>query len=264
MICGAPLDIHQAARSKLCQSPSCIREHAAAAARRINQRHRRNRDQAVGSANATVRALMESGKLARRAQAHVAPVPSFNRQLRPPDPNRLDQYAAHLDDLLTQWVAEQERGQHNTIPITTSESGTRRADLYAQACATCRGNCCRDGNTHGHQTLDTIRRWFALNPDSDPDDCRQDYLSRLGGYSYDNSCVFHGAEGCFLPARMRSDTCNNRTCWEMRELQKQNCKQPVPVTIIIAAEADGVRRINVIDSQSGERLEPEIETGAGH
>jgi hypothetical protein len=50
----------------------------------------------------------------------------------------------------------------------------------------------------------------------------------------------------------------------MRELQKQNCKQTVPVTIIIAAEADGVRRINVIDSQSGERLEPEIETGAGH
>ena len=39
-----------------------------------------------------------------------------------------------------------------------------------------------------------------------------DYLSRIPDVAHQDSCIFHGADGCALPRELRSDVCNNFEC----------------------------------------------------
>jgi hypothetical protein len=268
LVCENPLDIHQAARSQHCQEPDCARQFAGQMAAQSEQRHRRNRDLAHSQANATIRSLMDSGQIPRRGDYKVARVPVNPLKLARSDPGRQESYRDHLEDLLAKWETEQSENRvQDSLPESerdsepNSEPDWEDADqgLGGQACATCRGSCCKGGNTHAYQTIDTIRRWFALNPESTTDDCRDAYLSLFEAFSYKNGCVFHAARGCVLPRRLRSDTCNRWVCWELEDMYDRHRKSAMPVTIIVAGDDEGIHRINVVDSVDGQRLEPEIE-----
>ena len=258
LICETRLDIHQAARSRHCQKPDCARQYAANMAAGRERRHRRNRDLAHSQASALVRSLMDSGQIPRRGDFKGAAVPANPRKLARSDSARQERYRVHLEELLTNWEAEQDNPHAYSLP-PESELKDTEPDVGSQACATCRGRCCKDGGTHAYQTIDTIRRWFALNPDSTTDDCRDAYLSLFDDYSYENNCVFQAAQGCVLPRRLRSDTCNSWLCWAFKDLYRRRQKSVLPVTIIVASDDQGTQRINVVDSESGQRLEPEFE-----
>lgn len=89
-----------------------------------------------------------------------------------------------------------------------------------RACALCRGFCCGKGNNHAYLTAETIRRYMGQHPDRRPRDVLASYMGRVGNKTYENSCVFHGADGCRLPREMRSDVCNRYFCPDLKEFQQ--------------------------------------------
>jgi hypothetical protein len=222
------------------------------------QREGRDRNLALSQAFSVTRTMMQSGKLRPRGHFGVAPVPALENSLGPASPERQHRFRQHLDELLARWEAAKENptpDQQQHLP----ESPGRDHELLLQACATCRGHCCLPGGTHAFLKLETIRRWFMENPDSDTDECREAYLSHLGKRSYENSCVFHGEWGCALPRDMRGDTCNTWFCPSLEKLGRERKGNPVAITVVVANAGGSARRINVVNSHSGKRLEKELE-----
>ena len=84
--------------------------------------------------------------------------------------------------------------------------------ILDQACARCRGHCCRNGGEEAYLTEDTIRRYLHEHPGTRPLDLLEAYLARVGHETFEGSCIFHGPTGCTLSREMRSDTCNGYFC----------------------------------------------------
>ncbi len=94
--------------------------------------------------------------------------------------------------------------------------GTDEAAAIARACATCRGWCCRRGGTHAFLDARSLERVILRDPTSTTDDIEAAYLAHLGATHLEGGCVFQGPAGCRLPRDLRSDTCNDWLCPDLR------------------------------------------------
>jgi hypothetical protein len=223
-----------------------------------DRRHQRNDHLAKSLAYRAIESLMQEQRIQRYGNFQVATVPTSQKPLRPASQSRQQSYREHFEQLLSAWQEEYSETDQ------TEESGAQADQetlpgLSGQACATCRGKCCKQGGTHAFQTVDTLKRWFELHPEATVDDCRDAYFAHLKTNTIDGSCVFHGARGCELPRDWRADMCNSWSCHSLQRLRKNHDLHNKAITIIVAVEPGAARRANVVRSASGERLEPEIE-----
>ncbi|MCA9139178.1 MAG: hypothetical protein KDB00_20535 [Planctomycetales bacterium] len=90
--------------------------------------------------------------------------------------------------------------------------------ILGNGCALCRGHCCPQGSGHAFIHVDTIVKYMESNPGKRPRDVLQDYLSRIGSRTYEDSCVYHCEKGCSLPREMRSKVCNGYLCKGLSEV----------------------------------------------
>jgi hypothetical protein len=258
MVCNVLLDIHQTARGVICDQTQCRANWASKIASERNGRRQRNEHLARSKVSATAHSLINEQSVRRYGSFNAARIPASARSLRPADEQRQQQYRQHFEELLYQWAS---------LPNSTKVSMRlsfkamqQEPGLLGQACVTCRGQCCRLGNTHAFQTVETIKRWFVLNPESSIDDCREACFSFLHSHSIGNSCIFLGNKGCRLPKQMRSNMCNNWICRDLENLKSTQLSNPPPITILVAMSDEKPLRVRVVNSDSGEELEPELET----
>jgi hypothetical protein len=122
-------------------------------------------------------------------------------------------------------------------PPTTPEVQS----FLGRVCAFCQGSCCQSGGNHAYITPDTLRRYMAANPHLRPREVLENYLDRLANRTNQNSCIYHGPQGCFLPRDMRSDTCNRWFCIGANRLRNEIGAE-APAETVLAREADGELR----------------------
>src|SRR5206468_7485578 len=100
----------------------------------------------------------------------------------------------------------------SSLPTVAPPSNNPR--ILASACARCQGHCCGKGGLHAfaYLSVDTLRRFMDDNPTLHPDEVLAAYLDHIGRATYQDSCVFHGPQGCTLSREMRADICNTFFC----------------------------------------------------
>lgn len=143
---------------------------------------------------------------------------------------------------------------------TTNERSAPNAYLSA-FCTACQGHCCRQGAERGaYIKPETLARVAAETGQDDLSELVADYLRRLPKKHVQNSCLFHGADGCALPRDMRSQTCNRFVCSGGRNLehQSQKLEQTGGEVLFIADQTDGPA--NVIRLSGGELFKVPIDT----
>lgn len=118
-----------------------------------------------------------------------------------------------------------------------------------QACATCRGDCCRSGGEKAHLTKETFRRVLAAFPELSLDDLVREYLDRVPENAYAKSCIYHGENGCALPVDKRSDTCNDFYCTGARVLSDLVTTKKSPPVLTAALKGERIVRLAVLDGR---------------
>ncbi len=97
----------------------------------------------------------------------------------------------------------------------------RDKQVLANSCALCRGHCCRFGKGHAFIKVETIVRYMQEHPAERPRDVFDAYASRIRQRAFEDSCVYHGPDGCALPREMRDRTCNRYLCDGLHDLLDQ-------------------------------------------
>ena len=80
------------------------------------------------------------------------------------------------------------------------------------ACTLCKGWCCKGGEEHAYLDERTMARVRRARPELDERAVLRLYSERVPPAAYQDSCVFHGPEGCTLDRALRSDLCNSYFC----------------------------------------------------
>jgi hypothetical protein len=64
-------------------------------------------------------------------------------------------------------------------------------------------------------------RYLEEYPGLQPPEVLDAFLSRVEESTSEDSCVYHGENGCSLPRHMRSGTCNGFECNLLRRLREE-------------------------------------------
>lgn len=261
LICDAPLSLHQRAVG-LCQQPSCrltyqstLRAHTCRVCRRplafpergagicgrtpcqhasyqeLAHEQRETRDRATQ----TLYQIGVAGGLVEDPQSYrVTHLPSQHRPLGKASEARREAFRAHLDGLIAQCESEgwDAPGVSRTEPLSDPTTDALDA-VSVQGCIGCGGHCCQTGSTHAWLAQETIRRLQIDSPGITAETIRSMYHDRLGGLTYIDSCVYHGAQGCLLPREIRSDKCNTHWCGDLKAFRRQALAEPFPRAFMV-------------------------------
>lgn len=118
-------------------------------------------------------------------------------------------------------------------------------------CATCGGWCCLQGAGHAFIEENTIHRYRYHHPDATPEVIFEDYFSRIGDEAYQESCVYHGPQGCRLPRELRAAMCNQFRCRGLIDLLQELEVNPHGTGIIGAADEHEVRAVGSLSALDG-------------
>ena len=102
-----------------------------------------------------------------------------------------------------------------TAPLPAAE-----ASLLGQACAACRGTCCKHGREHAFLGGLRLARYLADHPGRTPEQAVAAYLAHLPGESFEDACVYRGRAGCTLPRDLRAELCNAYECAGLRAYRR--------------------------------------------
>ena len=164
--------------------------------------------------------------------------PSNRRPLRSLPRRRRYRFAKRLMRLVEEAL--------RTRPDTpAADGGNERAPalpILGTACANCLGGCCLSGGTHAYLDEATVRRFVSGHPGASAREVVEAYCRLLPDEAYDDSCVFHAADGCRLPRPMRSATCHKFACGGLSELRLRIELDGDTKFFLAAADDDGVAR----------------------
>lgn len=152
----------------------------------------------------------------RAERLRFAWLPVHRAWLAPVDEARRESLRAHLHALLDGDDPDAAPGPAGRWALSDTEAhvaaaGAGAAD--AATCGTCQGRCCRLGGQHqAFLGAPQLRRWLRDHPGSTGDDAVRAYLQALPDEHVDESCSYHGAQGCTLPRDWRADVCNVFVC----------------------------------------------------
>jgi hypothetical protein len=128
--------------------------------------------------------------------------------------------------------------EHSVSPLQAEPEGfTGR--VARTACSLCKGWCCENGDDHAFLDETTLARVRSARPTLDVGSVLQLYVERVPGVGYENSCIFHGKQGCALDRSLRSDVCNNYFCGGLQGYLTGD--EVVTPTMIIAGVGDQMR-----------------------
>ncbi len=182
------------------------------------------------------------------AEAFVpAPLPINRQHLAPLPRRRTEAFLEHLRQVIAAGFAEPAPNTA-TSPADADAGPAGEGDpaqLLEQACALCRGRCCRCGENHAYLSPELIGRYRRSHPEAGAEQVFQAYEACLGEVTFEDSCVYHQPQGCGLPRRLRSDACNHFACQELEQLQLLVSRSSgVPAVCLVASDpADDDPRI---------------------
>ncbi len=128
-------------------------------------------------------------------------------------------------------------------PNDCQDEGTKAAkshvdqtplSIVQEACAMCRGNCCLNGGDRAYLTVETILRYSADHPELESHEVRTVFLLHVEERTTENSCIYHGKNGCHLPRAARSTTCNEFECAALKQLLTK-LSGPGPYRVFLVA-----------------------------
>lgn len=134
-----------------------------------------------------------------------------------------------IADAVSSRSAPPDLSEHRDTP--NQDDGAAR--LTGHVCAMCKGGCCTKGGDTAYLSVDTIRRFMALQPHWRPREVLSAYLDRLSAKTQTGSCINHTAQGCSLPREMRSDTCNHYLCATQKELHSRLEDAPALLGVVV-------------------------------
>ena len=107
------------------------------------------------------------------------------------------------------------------------------------ACSLCKGWCCRNGADHAFLDEGTMARVRRARLTLDARAVLRLYVERVPEVGFEDSCIFHGKQGCTLDRSLRSDVCNSYFCDGLQSyLTDDDAMTP---TMIIAGVGDKTR-----------------------
>lgn len=172
----------------------------------------------------------------RRAQSFtVRVIPNVYRPVMRLSRLRRQQFRAHLEALLEQLDSAPPAP---AVPeVVTVSPQLQTASQHV--CACCQGFCCLGGlHSHAYLKVETLQRYMAAHPRLSRRQVLREYLRHIGTYTYTDSCVYHQADGCSLPAELRADICGRFYCGELQKFREEALATGV-VRGFFAAVADG-------------------------
>jgi len=160
-----------------------------------------------------------------------------------------------LDDHLKSLIAEAHEKRKaspgdrsdDAAPTVALEANSKPLPIVQEACATCQGNCCISGGDNAYLTAKTIIRYSNEHPDLEPHEVRDAFLSHVEERTIENSCIYHGQNGCGLPRDARSTTCNEFECIGLRRLLKKLSGSGPHRVFLAAAEKNQVVRYTFLN-----------------
>lgn len=245
--CGCILSMIERAGggSKHCRFPLCQHKRAVASAMELQQKT--HDDLARKEASDLDRVETKLRELGHDPEAHdIAILPAFDRPLEKTHERRKRALAERLTEIAA------EMRLHPAQETTTSFSlAETPADMphVAQACATCRGQCCAHGGENAYLTRQTLTRVLEATPGKTLEDVVRRYLELIPEKGHKGSCIYHTDKGCNLPSEMRSNTCNEFYCSGVRSLSTiLRGRENAPV-LAAALKGEHVVRLVVINGQ---------------
>jgi hypothetical protein len=225
--------LHQ--HRRLCNSEDCRRAWVFA-------EHQASQKQRQAELEARIAAWRDSftGDVPDASSFCIALVPYNPSAPLPLPDDRREKFRAHLANVAAEAFAAQEAAREADAatpePAAAEQVEPNLAAMF-HACGACRGLCCRNGHEHAYLTSATVQRYLRAFPGSSLADLMEAYLSRLPAHSLELGCVFQEATGCALPRSLRSDTCNDYYCPDLRVFEQRHDREQ-PVRAFFAACAD--------------------------
>lgn len=135
-------------------------------------------------------------------------LPGFDRPLTTVEPARRQALAAHLMDALADVTA----------PVTDGTPGNTNPPNFGEACAACRGHCCRKGGNDAYLDFESTAFAWGRFPQLSKEELVSAYVAAVPDRAFADSCIFHGEHGCNLPETMRAPICGAYLCAPLVQL----------------------------------------------
>jgi hypothetical protein len=253
-VCGRLLTVHQKVSGGVCGSPSCLHRKASSEAQ-----DRDRKTEALRQQLETIRDR-QAPTLGLTDPENVEPVviPANLRQLSQLPRKRSQQFRAYLEGSITQALARTADPDHPSAhpDRQSNDLSADRETLLGHGCTTCRGHCCSQGGTHAFLNPEEMAVHIQISG-LQASELLSSYLSHAVGETYEDSCIFHGPEGCRLPREKRSRICNGYLCHGLSRLLTRLPQGPAAV-FFGAVDGDRFVRASVAD-ESGRRIEAPCE-----
>jgi hypothetical protein len=164
-------------------------------------------------------------------------VPKNDKAGIPISPERVRRLRKHLVVTLRA-LRRMKSPEHSVSPLRPEPEGFA-GHVARTACSLCKGSCCKNGEDHAFLDETTIARVHCAGPALDARAVLRLYVERVPEVGYQNSCIFHGKQGCTLDRSLRSDVCNSYFCGGLQVyLTGDDIATP---TMIIAGAGDKMR-----------------------
>ena len=126
--------------------------------------------------------------------------------------------------------------EHSVSPLRPEPEGFA-ARVARTACSLCKGWCGRNGEDNAFPDETTMARVRCARSALDARAVLR--LERVPQVGFEDSCIFHGKQGCTLDRSLRSDVCNSYLCSGLQDYMTGG--DAVTPTMIIAGVGDQMR-----------------------
>ena len=164
-------------------------------------------------------------------------VPRNDKAAVPISPERVRRLRKHLVEALRA-LRTVKNPEHSVSPLRPEPEGFA-ARVARTACSLCKGWCCRNGEDHAFLDEGTMARVRCARRDLDVSAVLRLYVERVPKVGYEDSCIFHGKQGCALDRSLRSDVCNSYFCGGLQVYMADG--EAATPTMIIAGVGDKMR-----------------------
>src|SRR5947209_730587 len=164
-------------------------------------------------------------------------VPRNDKAAIPISPERVRRLRKHLVVALRA-LPTIKNSEHSVSPLRPEPEGFA-ARVARTACSLCKGWCCRNGGDHAFLDERTMARVRCAGLELDVRAVLRLYVERVPEVGYEDSCIFHGKQGCTLDRSLRSDVCNSYFCGGLLDYMRGG--DGVTPTMIIAGVGEKMR-----------------------
>jgi hypothetical protein len=243
-------------RNPYCSAPACQQ-------RRVAQELIENKRVTTAQVKNAAETFLENepelaknmrGKKSKQALT-VSLVPSNNSPLTKLPEQRAAAFLMHLREIYKDVQTNTPDNHPTYVADIEPDDSPELKSLLGNACATCKGNCCRLGETHAFQDYWSLKRYLQTQAPLTEDELVSQFEAYLPEFSTNDACVFQGSKGCTLPENMRSITCNNHKCYPLIEFQRQITHQPNGIKAIGAVRGRNVDTIAVFTEKDFHYIE---------